>query len=76
MFKVGDKTAGEPGCCFSSHVYKKVYVALARFLPTSYRAEKKDVPSAVACGNAKNLVAAVVNVLPGTHSLALYRLSA
>ena len=69
MLKVGNKTAREPGRRLSSHVHKKVYVALARFLPASYGAEKEDVPSAVACRNAKDLVAAVVNVLPGTHFL-------
>ncbi|HEY6393259.1 MAG TPA: hypothetical protein VIX89_18400, partial [Bryobacteraceae bacterium] len=76
IFKIGNKTAREPGCCLSSHVYKKVHVALDCFFPASYRAEKEHVPSAMACGDAKDLVAAVLHVLPGTHSLTLDRQSA
>ena len=72
MFKVGNKTAGKPGRCLSSHVDKKVYVTLARFLSASYRAEKEHVPSAVACCNAKDFLAAVLNVLPSTHLFTLY----
>jgi hypothetical protein len=75
MFEIRNKTAWKPGRRLSCHIYKKVYVALACFFPTSYGAKKDYVPSAVACRNAKDFLAEVLDFLQSAHSFTLYRQS-
>jgi hypothetical protein len=71
IFKVGNQTAREPGGCFAGHVYQEIDIALTRVITARHRPEKEHVSSSMSRHYAKDLIAAVVDVLPGTHFFAL-----